>query len=165
MMENKKITHIDWKAIEEKLGNFLTDDQVCKILGISYNELIGYKNSGILSSTFSSVYRNWIYNTIEVKYFAEKYLGIKDSSYIHDEEQKEDDFFTSICSSITQRIADAKKIAEKNGNECGLSYLVRCFDLTTNSIRNYIQTHQEEYKKENIVGDSLSRKEANNGDQ
>lgn len=27
MMENKKITHIDWKAIEEKLGNYLTADK------------------------------------------------------------------------------------------------------------------------------------------
>lgn len=121
MMENKKITHIDWKAIEEKLGNYLTADKVCFILGISDEVL-------------------------------REYLGIKDGSYIHDkEEKKEDDFFTSICSSITQRIADAKEIAEKNGNECGLSYLVGCFDLTTNSIRNYIQTHQEEYKEDRFT--------------
>lgn len=170
-MENKKITHIDWNAIEEKLGNYLTADKVCFILGISDEVLSDYYNRRILRTEFDVANRKIGYNIIDVKCFAEKYLGIKDGSYIHDKEQKEDeekkedDFFTSICSSITQRIADAKEIAEKNGNECGLSYLVGCFDLTTNSIRNYIQTHQEEYKEDNSKKDSLSRKEANNGDQ
>lgn len=168
MMENKKITHIDWKAIEDKLGNFLTEDQVCFLLEISNDVLRDYYNRRILKTEFDFVNRKQGFNIIDVKYFAEKYLGIKDGSYIHDkeqkkdEEQKKDDFFISICSSITQRIADAKEIAEKNGNECGLSYLVGCFDLTTNSIRNYIQTHQEEYKEDNSKTDSLSRKEANN---
>ena len=167
-MENKKITHIDWKAIEEKVGSFLTGDQVCFLFGISNDVLSDYCNRRILRTDFDFANRKQGFNIIDVKYFAEKYLGIKDGSYIHDKEQKKDekqkenDFFTSICSSITQRIADAKEIAEKNGNECGLSYLVGCFDLTTNSIRNYIKTHQEEYKGENIVEDSLSRKEANN---
>ena len=168
-MENKKITHIDWKAIEARLGNLLTEKQVCWGLGISKDDLRDYFNSR-LRTEYDSINRTWGYNIIDVKYIAEKYLGIKDSSYIHDEkqkedkaeEQKEDDFFTSICNTVTQRIAAAKEIAEKNGNECGLSYLVGCFDLTTNSIRNYIQTHQEEYKEENMVGDSLSRKEVNN---
>lgn len=160
MMENKKITHIDWKAIEEKVGNFLTGDQVCFLFGISNDVLSDYCNRRILRTDFDFVNRKQGFNIIDVKYFAEKYLGIKDGSYIHDkeqkkdEEQKENDFFTSICSSITQRIADAKEIAEKNGNECGLSYLVGCFDLTTNSIRNYIQTHQEEYKEDNSKTDS-----------
>lgn len=152
MMENKKITHIDWKAIEEKLGNYLTADKVCFILGISDEVLRDYYNRGILRTMFDVANRKSGFNIIDVKCFAEKYLGIKDGSYIHDkEEKKEDDFFTSICSSITQRIADAKEIAEKNGNECGLSYLVGCFDLTTNSIRNYIQTHQEEYKEDRFT--------------
>lgn len=152
MMENKKITHIDWKAIEEKLGNYLTADKVCFILGISDEVLRDYYNRGILRTEFDVANRKSGFNIIDVKCFAEKYLGIKDGSYIHDkEEKKEDDFFTSICSSITQRIADAKEIAEKNGNECGLSYLVGCFDLTTNSIRNYIQTHQEEYKEDRFT--------------
>lgn len=151
-MENKKITHIDWKAIEEKLGNYLTADKVCFILGISDKVLRDYYNRGILRTMFDVANRKSGFNIIDVKCFAEKYLGIKDGSYIHDkEEKKEDDFFTSICSSITQRIADAKEIAEKNGNECGLSYLVGCFDLTTNSIRNYIQTHQEEYKEDRFT--------------
>lgn len=154
MMVNKKITHIDWKAIEEKVGNFLTGDQVCFLFGISNDVLSDYCNRRILRTDFDFVNRKQGFNIIDVKYFAEKYLGIKDGSYIHDKEQKEDDFFTSICSSITQRIADAKEIAEKNGNECGLSYLVGCFDLTTNSIRNYIQTHQEEYKEDNSKTDS-----------
>lgn len=160
MMENKKITHIDWKAIEEKVGNFLTGDQVCFLFGISNDVLSDYCNRRILRTDFDFANRKQGFNIIDVKYFAEKYLGIKDGSYIHDEEQKKDeeqkenDFFTSICSSITQRIADAKEIAEKNGNECGLSYLVGCFDLTTNSIRNYIQTHQEEYKEDNSKTDS-----------
>lgn len=153
-MENKKITHIDWKAIEEKLGNYLTEDKVCFILGISDEVLRDYYNCGILRTEFDVANRKSGFNIIDVKCFAEKYLGIKDGSYIHDKEQKEDDFFASICSSITQRIADAKEIAEKNGNECGLSYLVGCFDLTTNSIRNYIQTHQEEYKEDNSKTDS-----------
>ncbi len=169
MMENKKekkeITHIDWKAIEEKVGKFLTQDQVCILLGVSDNDLRDYYDDRILRTEFNSEKRKWEYNIIDVKWFAEKHLGIKDGSYIHDEEQKEDDeqkkdeeqkeedFFTSICNTVTQRIAAAKEIAEKNGNECGLSYLVGCFDLTTNSIRNYIQTHQEEYKEENMVGD------------
>lgn len=160
MMENKKITHINWKAIEEKVGNFLTGDQVCFLFGISNDVLSDYCNRSILRTDFDFANRKQGFNIIDVKYFAEKYLGIKDGSYIHDkeqkkdEEQKENDFFTSICSSITQRIADAKEIAEKNGNECGLSYLVGCFDLTTNSIRNYIQTHQEEYKEDNSKTDS-----------
>lgn len=160
MMENKKITHIDWKAIEEKVGNFLTGDQVCFLFGISNDVLSDYCNRRILRTDFDFANRKQGFNIIDVKYFAEKYLGIKDGSYIHDkeqkkdEEQKENDFFTSICSSITQRIADAKEIAEKNGNECGLSYLVGCFELTTNSIRNYIQTHQEEYKEDNSKTDS-----------
>lgn len=154
MMENKKITHIDWKAIEEKVGNYLTEDKVCFILGISNDVLSDYCNRRILRTDFDFVNRKQGFNIIDVKYFAEKYLGIKDGSYIHDKEQKENDFFTSICSSITQRIANAKEIAEKNGNECGLSYLVGCFDLTTNSIRNYIQTHQEEYKEDNSKTDS-----------
>lgn len=154
-MENLKITHIDWKAIEEKLGNYLTEDKVCFILGISDEVLRDYINRRILRTEFDVANRKCGYNIIDVKCFAEKYLGIKDGSYIHDKEkEKEDDFFTSICSSITQRIADAKEIAEMNGNECGLSYLVGCFDLTTNSIRNYIQTHQEEYKEDNSKTDS-----------
>ena len=154
-MENKKITHIDWKAIEEKVGNFLTGDQVCFLLGISNDVLSDYCNRRILRTDFDFANRKKGFNIIDLKYFTEKYLGIKDGSYIHDEEEKkEDDFFTSICSSITQRIADAKEIAEKNGNECGLSYLVGCFDLTTNSIRNYIQTHQKEYKEDNSKTDS-----------
>lgn len=155
MMENKKITHVDWKAIEENLGNYLTEDKVCIILGITDEVFRDYYNRSILRTEFDVANRKSGFNIIDVKCFAEKYLGIKDGSYIHYiEEKKEDDFFTSICSSITQRIADAKEIAEKNGNECGLSYLVGCFDLTTNSIRNYIQTHQEEYKEYNSKTDS-----------
>ena len=166
MMENNKITHIDWKAIEETFGKFLTQDQVCQILRISEYDLRDYNGRGILSPIYDSVNKRSVHDIIKVKNFAEIWFDIKDGSYIHDDEKKEEDFFTSICNTITQRIAAAKEIAEKNGNECGLSYLVGCFDLTTNSIRNYIQTHQEEYKEEykeeNIVGDSLSRKEVNN---
>lgn len=46
---------------------------------------------------------------------------------------------------------------------CTLKYIY-C-PLFVNSIRNYIQTHQEEYEEGNSKTDSLSRKEANNGDQ
>ncbi len=94
MMENKKITHIDWKAIEKKFDRFLTGDQVCKILGISKNDLRFYFGSRILRTEYDSVNRKWAFNIIAVKNFAEKSLGIKDGSYIHDEEQKEDTLHT-----------------------------------------------------------------------
>lgn len=80
MMENKKITHIDWKAIEEKLGNYLTADKVCFILGISDKVLRDYYNRGILRTMFDVANRKSGFNIIDVKCFAEKYLGIKDGS-------------------------------------------------------------------------------------
>lgn len=154
MMENLKITHADWKAIEVKYGNRpLTKAEVSDLLRISQEALQHFLKDGRIH--YLCTPPGGYFSLEEVKSFATKVLGIKDGSYIHDkEEKKEDDFFTSICSSITQRIVDAKEIAEKNGNECGLSYLVGCFDLTTNSIRNYIQTHQEEYKEDNSKTDS-----------
>lgn len=91
MMENKKITHIDWKAIEEKVGNFLTGDQVCFLFGISNDVLSDYCNRRILKTEFDFANRKQGFNIVDVKYFAEKYLGIKDGSYIHDTEQQEDD--------------------------------------------------------------------------
>lgn len=90
-MENKKITHIDWKAIEEKVGNFLTGDQVCFLLKISNDVLSDYCNRRILRTDFDFANRRQGFNIIDVKYFAEKYLGIKDGSNIHDTEQQEDD--------------------------------------------------------------------------
>lgn len=154
MMENLKLTHADWKAIEDKYGNRpLTETEVSDLLRISLEALQHFLKDGLIN--YLCTPPGGYFSLEEVKSFATKVLGIKDGSYIHDkEEQKEDDFFTSICSSITQRIVDAKEIAEKNGNECGLSYLVGCFDLTTNRIRNYIQTHQEEYKEDNSKTDS-----------
>lgn len=145
-----KITHVDWINVEEKVGNLLQEHQVCSLLGISKDVLIDYLNQGILRKEIDFQKKTSGFNIVDVKCFAEKYLGIKDGSYIHDEakdqehkDQDSEDFFTSICNTVTQRIADAKEIAEKNGSQCGLSYLVGCFDITNNSIRNYIQTLQE----------------------
>lgn len=145
----KKITHADWKGIFDKYGSILKGSQVCELLGISLATLNKYTKEGKLKKlqTIGNLEKVTRFHLGEVERFAEKYLGIKDGSYIHDndeaKDQEHEDFFTSICNTVTQRIADAKKIAEKNGSQCGLSYLVGCFDITNNSIRNYIQTLQE----------------------
>lgn len=152
----KEITHADWRGIFHKYGSILKGSQVCEILGISLATLNKYTKEGKLKKlqTFGNLEKVTRFHLGEVMRFAEKYLGIKDGSYIHDNDNDEakdqehkdhdpEDFFTSICNTIIQRIADAKEIAEKNGSQCGLSYLVGCFDITNNSIRNYIQTLQE----------------------
>lgn len=90
MMENKKITHIDWKAIEDKYGNRpLTEWDVCEILGIPRLALQTFLRDGRIHHLCTPPGR--YFSLEEVKSFATKVLGIKDGSYIHDTEQQEDD--------------------------------------------------------------------------
>lgn len=151
-----KITHVNWHAAEDKCGKFLKKHQVCMLLGISEVELNEYYKSCRISTSFDTSTGIVGFPIDEVKYFAETQLGIKDSSYeAGKEEAKEEsknqattqpaieDFFTSTCSTITQRIADAQAIAEKNGSECALSYLLGCFEIASSSIKKYIQTQQK----------------------
>lgn len=90
MMENKKITHIDWKAIEDKYGNHpLTEVDVCAILRIPRLALQNFLRDG-------SIHYLWTppgeyFSLEEVKSFATNVLGIKDGSCIHNTEQQEDD--------------------------------------------------------------------------
>ena len=96
--------------------------------------------------------RNFGFPIAEVRYFAETQLGIKDGSYEAGKEEAKnqatpqppiEDFFTSTCSSIIKRIAEAKELAYKNGSKYGLSYLVGCFEIASSSIKKYIQTQQK----------------------
>ena len=90
MMENKKITHIDWKAIEDKYGNRpLTEWDVCEILGIPRLALQTFLRDGRIHHLCTPP--GGYFSLEEVKSFATKVLGIKDGSYIHDTEQQEDD--------------------------------------------------------------------------
>lgn len=147
-----KITHVNWHAAEEKCGKFLHKHQVCMLLGISEVELDEYYKSCRISTSFDARTGIVGFPIAEVKYFAETQLGIKDSSYEAGKEEAKnqattqppiEDFFTSTCSTITKRIADAQAIAEKNGSECGLSYLIGCFEIASSSIKKYFQTQQK----------------------
>lgn len=147
-----KITHVNWHAAEEKCGKILREHQVCMLLGISEIELNEYYRSGRLATTFDSRTGIVGFNIAEVRFFAETQLGIKDSSYEAGKEEAEnkantqppiEDFFTSTCTSITKRIAEAKELANKNGSKYGLSYLVGCFEIASSSIKKYIQTQQK----------------------
>lgn len=151
-----KITHVNWHAAEEKCGKFLQKHQVCILLGISEVELNEYYKSGLIATAFDAERTTFGFPIAEVKYFAETQLGIKDGSYeAGKEEAKEEfknqattqppieDFFTSTCSSITKRIAEAQELAEKNGSTYGLSYLLGCFEIASSSIKKYIQTQQK----------------------
>lgn len=147
-----KITHVNWHAAEEKCGKFLQKHQVCILLGISEVELDSYYQSGLITTSFDAERTTFGFSIAEVKYFAETQLGIKDSSYEAGKEETKkqattqppiEDFFTSICSTITQRIADAQAIAEKNGSECALSYLIGCFEIASSSIKKYIHTQKK----------------------
>lgn len=151
-----KITHVNWHAAEEKCGKLLLKRQVCMLLGISEVELDAYYKSCRISTSFDTTTGIVGFPIAEVKYFAETQLGIKDSSYeAGKEEAKEEaknqattqpateDFFTSTCSSITQRIAEAQELAEKNGSTYALSYLLGCFEIASSSIKKYIQTKQK----------------------
>lgn len=147
-----KITHVNWHAAEEKCGKFLQKHQVCILLGISEVELNEYYKSGLIATAFDAERTTFGFPIAEVKYFAETHLGIKDGSYEAGKEESKnqattqpaiEDFFTSTCSTITQRIADAQAIAEKNGSECALSYLLGCFEIASSSIKKYIQTQQK----------------------
>lgn len=93
MMENKKITHIDWKAIEDKYGNRpLTEWDVCEILRIPRIPRLAlqkFLRDG--SIHYLCTPPGGYFSLEEVKSFATKVLGIKDGSYIHDTEQQEDD--------------------------------------------------------------------------
>lgn len=90
MMENQKITHIDWKAIEDKYGNRpLTEGDVCALLRMSRLALQNFLRDG--SIHYSCTPPGGYFSLEEVKSFAAKVLGIKDGSYIHDTEQQEDD--------------------------------------------------------------------------
>lgn len=90
MMENKKITHIDWKAIEDKYGNHqLTEVDVCAILRIPTLALKHFLIDGRIH--YLCTPPGGYFSLEEVKSFATKVLGIKDGSYIHDTEQQEDD--------------------------------------------------------------------------
>lgn len=147
-----KITHVNWHAAEEKCGKLLRKHQVCILLGISESELDEYYKSGLIATAFDAERRNFGFPIAEVRYFAETQLGIKDGSYEAGKEEAKnqattqppiEDFFTSTCSSITKRIAEAKELANKNGSKYGLSYLVGCFEIASSSIKKYIQTQQK----------------------
>lgn len=147
-----KITHVNWHAVEEKCGKLLRKHQVCILLGISESELDEYYKSGLIATAFDAERTTFGFPIAEVKYFAETQLGIKDGSYEAGKEEAKnqattqppiEDFFTSTCSSITKRIAEAQELAEKNGSKCGLSYLIGCFEIASSSIKKYIQTQQK----------------------
>lgn len=151
-----KITHVNWHAAEEKCGKLLLKRQVCMLLGISEVELDAYYKSCRISTSFDTRTGIVGFPIAEVKYFAETQLGIKDGSYeAGKEEAKEEaknqantqppieDFFTSTCSTITKRIAEAQELAEKNGSTYALSYLLGCFEIASSSIKKYIQTQQK----------------------
>ena len=147
-----KITHVNWHAAEEKCGKFLKKHHVCMLLGISEVELNEYRKSCRINASFDAKTGIIGFPIAKVKYFAETQLGIKDSSYEAGKEEAKnqattqppiEDFFTSTCSTITQRIADAQAIAEKNGSECALSYLIGSFEIASSSIKKYIQTQQK----------------------
>lgn len=90
MMENLKITHIDWKAIEDKYGNRpLTETEVSDLLRISLEALRHFLKEGLIN--YLCTPPGGYFSLEEVKSFATKVLGIKDGSYIHDTEQQEDD--------------------------------------------------------------------------
>ena len=93
MMENKKITHIDWKAIEDKYGNRpLTEWDVCEILRIPRIPRLAlqkFLKDGRIH--YLCTPPGGYFSLEEVKSFATKVLGIKDGSNIHDTEQQEDD--------------------------------------------------------------------------
>ena len=89
-MENMKITHADWKAIEDKYGNRpLTEVDVCAILRIPRLALQHFLIDGRIHHLCTPP--GGYFSLEEVKSFATKVLGIKDGSYIHDTEQQEDD--------------------------------------------------------------------------
>lgn len=92
-MENKKITHIDWKAIEDKYGNRpLTEWDVCEILRIPRIPRLALQK--FLKDDrihYLCTPPGGYFSLEEVKSFATKVLGIKDGSNIHDTEQQEDD--------------------------------------------------------------------------
>lgn len=147
-----KITHVNWHAAEEKCGKLLLKRQVCMLLGISEVELDAYYKSCRISTSFDTRTGIVGFPIAEVKYFAETQLGIKDSSYEAGKEEAKnqattqpaiEDFFTSTCSTITQRIAEAQELAEKNGSTYALSYLLGCFEIASSSIKKYIQTQQK----------------------
>lgn len=117
-----KITHVNWHAAEEKCGKLLLKRQVCMLLGISEVELDEYYKSCRISTSFDTRTGIVGFPIAEVKYFAETQLGIKDGSYEAGKEEAKnqattqppiEDFFTSTCSTITQRIADAQAIARE----------------------------------------------------
>lgn len=141
-----KITHVNWHGAEDKLGKLLDKHQVCMLLGISESELDKYYKRGLLVKSFER------FPIAEVRYFAETQLGIKDGSYEAGKKEAKnkantqppiEDFFTSTCTSITKRIAEAQELAEKNGSKYGLSYLEGCFEIASSSIKKYIQTQQK----------------------
>lgn len=147
-----KITHVNWHAAEEKCGKLLLKRQVCMLLGISEVELDAYYKSCRISTSFDTTTGIVGFPIAEVKYFAETQLGIKDSSYEAGKEEAKnqattqpaiEDFFTSTCSTITKRIAEAQELAEKNGSTYALSYLLGCFEIASSSIKKYIQTKQK----------------------
>lgn len=143
-----KITHVNWHAAEVKCGGLLHKHQVCILLGISESELDEYYKSCRISTSFDTRTGIVGFPIAEVRYFAETQLGIKDSSYEAGKEEATaqpliEDFFTSTCTSIIKRIAEAKELANKNGSTYGLSYLIGCFEIASSSIKKYIQTQQK----------------------
>jgi hypothetical protein len=118
------------------------------LLGISEVELDAYYKSCRISTSFDTTTGIVGFPIAEVKYFAETQLGIKDGSYEAGKEEATtqpaiEGFFTSTCSSITKRIAEAQELAEKNGSTYALSYLIGCFEIASSSIKKYIQTQQK----------------------
>lgn len=147
-----KITHVNWHAAEEKFGKLLLKRQVCMLLGISEVELDAYYKSCRISTSFDTSTGIVGFPIAEVKYFAETQLGIKDGSYEAGKEEAKnqattqppiEDFFTSTCSTINKRIAEAQELAEKNGSTYALSYLIGSFEIASSSIKKYIQTQQK----------------------
>ena len=87
-MENLKITHIDWIAIEDKYGNRpLTEWDVCEILRIPRLALQKFLRDGRIHHLCTPP--GGYFSLEEVKSFATKVLGIKDGSYMQQEDDKE----------------------------------------------------------------------------
>lgn len=95
--------------------------------------------------SFNAITWSYAFHVDEVRYFAEKELGINDSSYEVGKNEANtqpptEGFFTSICNTITKRIDEAKEIADEIGSECALSFLIVSLHVANVSIKQHIQT-------------------------
>lgn len=144
-IQESTITHIDWIGVEEEVGIYLEEHQVCLLLGISQEELDVYLRQGSLKKDFIPIKGELSFNIIDVKYFAEKYLDIKDGSYIHDNDEAKDkeEFFTTICSNITRRVKEAKNGTIEKWRRIWTILSNRSLRDNENSIIKYNQDDQE----------------------